>query len=101
MAKFRDIIDYYRPYQAIAVFSIAAASIFEIIDLVVPYVIGQILNVLSGQTLDWPVQNAIAVAAELTHMPQNRPLSLAVLLSLIFLLEFRLPHDKMTQGHAR
>jgi len=33
-------------------FSIAAASIFEIVDLVVPYVIGQILNVLSGQPVD-------------------------------------------------
>jgi len=39
MAKFSDILNYYRPYWAIAIFSIAAASIAEIIDLVLPYAI--------------------------------------------------------------
>lgn len=86
MAKFQDILKYYRPYQAVAVFSITAASIFEIIDLAVPYIMGQILNVLSGQPVDGPVQSAIAVATEVTHTPQNRLLSLAVLLSLVFLV---------------
>ena len=86
MAKFRDILNYYRPYQAIAIFSIAAASIFEIIDLVVPYTIGQILNVLSGQPVDSVVLWAIAGIANLTQMPQNQFLSLAVLLGLIFLV---------------
>lgn len=33
MAKFRDILDYYRPYREAAIFSIAASSIFEIIDV--------------------------------------------------------------------
>jgi len=55
----------------IAIFSIAAASIFEIVDLVVPYVIGQILNVLSGQPVD-SVMLAIAGIANLTQMPQNQ-----------------------------
>ncbi len=86
MAKFRDILNYYRPYWAIAVFSIAAASIFEIIDLLVPYAIGQILNVLSGQTVDEVVLWAIALLANLTHLPQNQFLSLAILLGLIFLV---------------
>ena len=86
MAKFQDILNYYRPYWAIAIFSIAATSIFEIIDLVVPYGIGQILNVLSGQPVDQLVQNAIAVVSKLTHLPANRLLSLAVLLGLIFLV---------------
>ncbi|WP_017314944.1 ABC transporter ATP-binding protein [Mastigocladopsis repens] len=86
MAKFRDILKYYDRYRAIAIFSIAAASIFEIIDLVVPYATGQILNVLSGQPLDRPVQNAIAAIANITQLPQNRLLSLAVLMSLIFLV---------------
>ncbi len=86
MAKFQDILNYYRPYQKVAIFSIAASSIFEIIDLVVPYVMGQILNVLSGQPLDRAVQNAIAVTGELTNTPPNRLLSLGVLLSLIFLV---------------
>ena len=86
MAKFRDLLNYYRPYQTVAILSIAAASIFEIIDLVVPYVMGQILNVLSGQPLDRPIQNAIALTGEITNAPPNRLLSLAVLLSLIFLV---------------
>ena len=60
MAKFRDIFTYYDRYRAVIIFSIAAASIFEIIDLVVPYATGQILNVLSGQPLDNAIENAIA-----------------------------------------
>ncbi len=86
MAKFRDILTYYRPYQTIALVSIAAACFFEIIDLVVPYAIGQILNVLSGEALDQPIQNAIATVSELTNSPPNQLLSLAVLMGLIFLV---------------
>jgi ATP-binding cassette subfamily B protein len=86
MAKFQDILNYYRTYWASAVSSIAAASIFEIIDLFVPYAIGQILNVLSGQPVDGLVQSVITAAAELTHTPQNQLLSLAVLMGLIFLV---------------
>ncbi len=52
MVSFKDILGYYRDYKAIALFSITASSIFEIIDLFVPYSIGQILNVLSGQPVD-------------------------------------------------
>lgn len=86
MANFRDILNYYRPYWAIAIFSIAAASIFEIIDLLVPYAIGQILNVLSSQPVDSIVLWAIAFVANLTNLPQNKFLSLAVLLGLIFVV---------------
>jgi len=32
MAKFRDILNYYRPIGRSLFFSIAAASIFEIVD---------------------------------------------------------------------
>lgn len=84
MAKFADVVGYYRPYKTIALFSITAASVFEIIDLVVPYTIGQILNVLSGQRLDSPVQTAIATVATLTGIPANKILSLSVLLAIIF-----------------
>lgn len=86
MAKFRDIFTYYDRYRAVIIFSIGAASIFEIIDLVVPYATGQILNVLSGQPLDRLIQNGITAVADLTQFPQNRLLSLAVLMSLIFLV---------------
>ena len=86
MAKFRDLLNYYRPYWGISIFSIAAASIFEIVDLVVPYVIGQILNVLSGQALDEPLQNLTKSVAVLTQSRSDRTLSLLVLLGLIFLV---------------
>ncbi len=83
MAKFRDVILYYRNYWLISLFSIVAISIFEIIDLFVPYAIGQILNVLSSQPLDRPVQGIVAIAANFTGQPQNKFLSLTVLLVLI------------------
>ena len=86
MAKFQDILNYYRQYRATALLSIAAASIFEIVDLVVPYGIGQILNVLSGQPVDGPVRHVVAATSTLTHMPPSRIFSLAVLMGLIFLV---------------
>jgi ATP-binding cassette subfamily B protein len=86
MAKFRDILHYFRPYWTLSIFSIAASSIYEIIDLVVPYAIGQILNVLSNQPLDKPLQGAIASIADIINFPVNKPLSLGVLLGLIFLV---------------
>lgn len=86
MATFRDIVNYYYPYRAISLFSIAAASVFEIIDLVVPYAIGQVLNVLSNQTLDDQIQYLIESMAALTNSKINQSLSLIVLLGIIFLV---------------
>jgi ATP-binding cassette, subfamily B, bacterial len=86
MAKFRDILSYFRPYWGISIFSIAAASIFEIVDLVVPYVIGQILNILSGQALDDPLQNLVKSVAALTQSRTDKIFSISVLLGLIFLV---------------
>lgn len=86
MAKFRDILYYFQPYWGISIFSIAAASSFEIVDLVVPYVIGQILNVLSNQRLDDPLQNLINGIATFTQNSIDRLFSLSVLLGLIFLV---------------
>lgn len=86
MASIRDILGYYRKYWVIACFSIAAASIFEIIDLAVPYASGQILNVLSNQPLDKALQNAIAFVADITNLPANQFFSLSVLMGLIFLV---------------
>jgi ATP-binding cassette subfamily B protein len=86
MANFRDILNYFRPYWGLSIFSIAATSFYEIIDLVVPYAIGQILNVLSNQPLDQPLVVAIATIANLINYPVNQLLSLGVLLGLIFLV---------------
>lgn len=86
MAKFRDIVHYYRNYWPISVFSIAAVSLFEIIDLFGPYAIGQILNVLSGQALDRPLQGLVDGIAGITGATSDRTLSLLVLLSLVCLV---------------
>ena len=86
MASFRDIVGYFSNYKAIAIFSIAASSLFEIIDLVVPYTIGQILNVLSSQPLDRPLENLIVVVQKVGNFPEGKWLSLGVLLGIIFLV---------------
>lgn len=86
MAKFRDIVNYFHSYWKLSVFSITASSIYEVIDLVVPYAIGQILNVLSNQPLDKPLQSAIASFSDITNYPVNKTLSLGVLLGLIFVV---------------
>ncbi|MFN6525940.1 ABC transporter ATP-binding protein [Nostoc sp. ChiSLP03a] len=86
MAKFQDIVNYFRSYWKPSVFSITASSVYEIIDLVVPYAIGQILNVLSAQPLDKPLQSAIATFSDITNYPVNKTLSLGVLLGLIFVV---------------
>ncbi|PMB22782.1 ABC transporter ATP-binding protein [Fischerella thermalis] len=86
MANFRDILNYFRPYWGLSIFSIAATSVYEIIDLVVPYAIGQILNVLSNQPLDKPLTAAIATVANIINYPVDQLLSLGVLLGLIFLV---------------
>ncbi len=84
MATFRDILGYYQKYRGVAVFSIAATSLFEILDLFVPYAIGQILNVLSGQALDRWLQDLVAGVTQFVPWATERGLSLAVLLGLIF-----------------
>lgn len=86
MAKFLDIIYYFRNYWKISLFSVVMMSLFEIIDLFVPYAIGQILNVLSEQRLDRPVQTLIDGAAQLTGLPPDKTLALGVLLTLVCLV---------------
>jgi ATP-binding cassette, subfamily B, bacterial len=86
MATFKHILNYYRRYRYISILSIAASSLFEIIDLVVPYAIGQILNVLSKQPVDGNIQSAIGGIAHLTGQTPNQYLALAVLLGIIFVV---------------
>lgn len=86
MAKFRDIVGYYQKYWLVTYLSIAAMSLFEIIDLFVPYAIGQILNVLSGQPLDALLQNLVTSIAKITQIPDGKMLSLGTLLALVFLV---------------
>ncbi|WP_414755964.1 ABC transporter ATP-binding protein [Anabaena sp. CCY 9910] len=86
MAKFKDIVNYFRDDWKLSAFTIAASSVYEIVDLLVPYAIGQILNVLSNQPLDKPLEGAIATLSQLTNYPVSKPLSLGVLMGLIFLV---------------
>jgi ATP-binding cassette subfamily B protein len=86
MTSFRDILGYYRNYRKIALISIALSCLFEIIDLVVPYAIGQILNVISRQPLDKPIQNLIDAIERLTNLNDSQWLSLSVLLGIIFIV---------------
>ncbi|MCW6048697.1 ABC transporter ATP-binding protein/permease [Lyngbya sp. CCAP 1446/10] len=86
MASFRDILKYYSRYSKMSLLSIGASSLFAIADLAVPYAIGQLLNVLSGQPTDTVTQKSIAAIGSLTQQPASKILSLSVLLGLIFLV---------------
>jgi ATP-binding cassette, subfamily B, bacterial len=86
MASFRDIVHYFRDYKKSAIFSIVASSLFEILDLIVPYAIGQILNVLSNQSVDRPLQILITQMATLFNLSEGKITSLGVLLGLIVLV---------------
>jgi ATP-binding cassette subfamily B protein len=86
MANYKDVLNYFRPYWTLSILSITASSIYEIIDLVVPYAIGQILNVLSNQPLDELLTRAIATVGEIINYPVNKTLSLGVLLGLVFIV---------------
>ena len=86
MAKFADVVGYYKNYKAIAFFSIAASSAFELLDLVVPYAVGQLLNVLSDQPIDKLAQGLVTGLAALTGLAETRSLILGLLLGMIFLV---------------
>ena len=86
MASYRDIIGYFRGYGTVAAISIAASSLFETIDLAVPYAIGQILNVLSKQPLDAPLVAFISAVATSFKLPASPELSLGVLLAIVFVV---------------
>ena len=86
MASLRDVIGYYRPYWSLALASTLGISLFQLVDLVAPYTMGQILNVLSGQPIDTWLQSIVNHVASWTHQPADRTLSLHVLLGCIFLV---------------
>nr|WP_250565335.1 ABC transporter ATP-binding protein [Adonisia turfae] len=70
----------------ITAFNAAAMGAFEILDLFVPYAIGQILNILSQQPLDRPLERFIAIMGRLLQQPISPTFSLLVLLGLVGLL---------------
>ena len=86
MATFRDLLRYFQPYRAIAIASIAASSLFELIDLFVPYATGQILNVLAGGTVDPVTQFVVNRAAEVGMMVKGQSFTITQGFTLIVLL---------------
>jgi ATP-binding cassette, subfamily B, bacterial len=84
MATYRDIVRYFRGYWGISALTVAASSLFEILDLLVPYGIGQILNVLSQQPLDAPLLELIESIALILRQPSTPSFSLWVILGIIF-----------------
>ncbi|NJO71403.1 MAG: ABC transporter ATP-binding protein, partial [Oscillatoriales cyanobacterium RM1_1_9] len=86
MATLWDICQYYRRYWPLSLLSVGASSLFEVLDLAVPYAIGQILNVLSGQSLDQWTQGFVEAIASLTDTAMTTQFSLLTLLGVIFLV---------------
>lgn len=86
MATFQDVIRYYKDYTLPSAFSITASSFFQVIDLAMPYAIGQILNVLSGQPIDAVGQTITTSIANLLHWPVSTSLALGIWLSVIFIV---------------
>ncbi|NJO77772.1 MAG: ABC transporter ATP-binding protein [Cyanobacteria bacterium RM1_2_2] len=86
MINLQNILRYYRSYWAVALFSIAASSVFEMIDLTVPYIIGQLLNLLSQQSLDLPLQGLVHQSARWLQRPVDPTFSVNVLLAIIFVV---------------
>ncbi|MFP4255016.1 MAG: ABC transporter ATP-binding protein [Halothece sp.] len=82
MASFWDIVKYYRSFWKASLFSITAASCFELLDLIVPYAIGQIINVLANQSVDAGVRTLSNTVAEILNL--SDPPTLGVLLGMIF-----------------
>ncbi|NJN32045.1 MAG: ABC transporter ATP-binding protein [Synechococcales cyanobacterium RM1_1_8] len=85
MASFRDFLHYFHNYRRLSLFSIASSSLFESIDLAVPYAIGQLLNLLSNQPLDRGLSQLIAQLSP-GSSPPSQSLTLTTLLGLIFLV---------------
>lgn len=87
MASLKDLIKYYDRYKLAVILSIAASGIFELIDLIVPYLIGQILNIISGQSLDIFLTRIIEQIHNFVNINiSQKNLYLTVLIIIIFLI---------------
>lgn len=84
-SKFLEIVYYFRRHWSTAILSILGLGLFEVIDLFAPYAIGQILNLLSGQPLDRPLQTLIEWTAQIAQQRATSTFALGVMLGLVFL----------------
>lgn len=85
-ANFWDIVRYFKRYRNIAIWSITGSSLFEIIDLTVPYTVGQILNVLSGRSLDPEINNLVIAMTSIFGQSPSQTTTLIILSGLIFVV---------------
>ncbi|NMF58240.1 ABC transporter ATP-binding protein [Pseudanabaena yagii] len=85
-ANFWDIVRYFKRYRNTAIWSITGSSLFEIIDLAVPYTVGQILNVLSGRSLDPEINSLVIAMASIFGQSPNPTTALIMLSGLIFVV---------------
>ncbi|MBW4483507.1 MAG: ABC transporter ATP-binding protein/permease [Tildeniella torsiva UHER 1998/13D] len=85
MASFQHVLRYYSRYRWAAIWSITASSLFQVVDLVVPYSIGQLLNVLSDQPIDPLSQGMVDWVAAVVRYPAGPGLAIALFLFIIFL----------------
>lgn len=87
MATFRDLIKYYEKYKLTVIVSILVSGLLEIIDLTIPYFIGQILNIISGQKLDYFTNFLIKKTAFIfPYLEDKKILELTILVTLIFFI---------------
>ncbi|MEM1369749.1 MAG: ABC transporter ATP-binding protein, partial [Cyanobacteria bacterium P01_H01_bin.15] len=84
MASWRDLLGYFRDYRRLAILSITATCVFELLDLVFPYVIGQILNVLSNQPVDSFLLAIASIIHRQTGIPNGPGLMLGLLVGIVF-----------------
>jgi ATP-binding cassette, subfamily B, bacterial len=85
VAGINNIFNYYRPYWSLAILSIGASSLLELTDLFTPYAMGQILNLLSQEPIDRPVQIIVNLTAQFTGLSEGPYLVAGLLTTLLFL----------------
>ncbi|MEM8504878.1 MAG: ABC transporter ATP-binding protein [Cyanobacteria bacterium P01_D01_bin.1] len=99
MQKFLRILSYYRDYWRITLFSAGIISLFQIIDLFIPYATGQILNIISQQAVDGVLQRVIDRIAIAFNQPVTPQFSVWTLVALIGLSSILLaPLQPLTGG---
>jgi ATP-binding cassette, subfamily B, bacterial len=84
MASFLPVLQYFRSYRSLSLYSIVASTLFDLTDLVVPYATGQIVNLLSRQPLDAFLQGWVLSLAQTLGVEPTQTFALGLMLAAIF-----------------
>jgi ATP-binding cassette, subfamily B, bacterial len=84
MASFLPVLQYFRSYRSLTLYSIVASTLFDLTDLVVPYATGQIVNLLSRQPLDAFLQGWVLSLAQTLGVEPTQTFALGLMLAVIF-----------------